>query len=484
MRIRSKTNIATKELGLSEKDMNRYSIIKAVGSLYDPIGVDAKFERDLSQQICKRDNRATHGIIIPQEILEQRYASYLPRSSHILTDQAVHGLPAPNNMRQARVKRGMMASVNSQGGYLVDDQLRSLLEVLVENTLLLQNVPILNVMGSPVNIPGLTTRPTVQSTHEAPIVFGAIAFDDATTQTAVDALSAAAFALITISSSKYLAFAEPSTDTENKLRSLQVNDVLKIGTQTYTVQARYDETKDRIQVQDAAVSTGLTDGTSYAIEVPNEVAESDLTFSNIAFQQKFLKVQLSFSRTAALMSSTDLEMMARNDMALGIGKAMDTAMIFGTGSNNQPLGIKNTTGINSVSWDASDVYGTVLECMKLVGEANIPMNNIKWLASWFFPVQMKRNKMLPGNSRKPIMGKDGKIEMIDVEVTSQIQGTNANKAEGYYGNYSECVATLWQDLEIEPDPYTLLHQGLIRLIATVIMDFNVLRPKAFARLGA
>ena len=384
MRIRSKTNIGTKELGLSEKEMNRYSIVKAVGSLYDPIGVDAAFERDLSKQICKRDNRATHGIIIPQEILEQRYASYTPRSGHILTDQAVRGLPAPNNMREAKVKRGMMASVDSRGGYLVDEELRNLLEILVENTLALQNVPVLNVEGSPVNIPGMASRPNVQSTTE----------------------------------------------------------------------------------------TG-------------PVTESALTFSNIAFNQKFLKVQLHFSRTSVLLSSTDIEMLARNDIALSISKGMDTALLFGTGdANNQPLGVKNTTGIHEVPWNDSDVYDTVLECMKRVGEANIPMNNIKWLASWFFPVQMKTHKKLPGNNRKPIMGPDGKVEGIDVEVTSQIQGTNSQRAEGFYGNWSESVITLWQDLEIEPDPYTLLHQGIIRLVATVIMDFKVLRPKAFARLGA
>ena len=56
--------------------------------------------------------------------------------------------------------------------------------------------------------------------------------------------------------------------------------------------------------------------------------------------------------------------------------------------------------------------------------------------------------------------------------------------EGYLGNWMESAITLWQDLEIQIDPYTLLHQGIDRIVGTLTMDFNVLRPKAFCRLGA
>ena len=384
MKKRRKWKIGTEELGLTEKELNRYSVMNAVRSLFDPIGMASEvgFEREISDTICKRDNRETKGILIPQEVLEQRRYSYMPRSGHILTGQVIRGEKPPNNRREALVKRGLMYGTNSAGGYLVDEELRSLIEVLVENTLALQNIPVWNVEGAPINIPVATNRPNIQSVAE----------------------------------------------------------------------------------------TG-------------PVTETPLTFNQISFNPKFLRTRVDVSRTLQLLSSTDVEMFIRNDIAIGVAKAMDTALIFGTGTNQQPLGIKNTTGINTVTWDASNLYDTVLECQKLIGVRNIPMTNLKWLASWYFPNPMKTTKRLGAQSRRPIMGKDGKLNGLDVEITSQIPGITANLAEGYLGNWMEAAICLWQDLEIEVDQYTRLHEGLDRVIATLAMDMQALRPKAFSRLG-
>ena len=481
---RKRWKIATKELGLSEQELNNYSVLNAVRSLYDPTGHKAAFERDVSNQICKRDNRETKGIIIPQEILDQGYASYMPRSGHILTDQVVWGERPLGNRRDAMVKRGMIAGAKAQGGYLVDEELRTLIEVLVENTLALQNVPVLNVEGSPINIPGQASRANIQLTREAPVKFSSIRFSAETTQAGVDALTNAAFALITDTGKKYLAFKSPSATNLDRLKMLHSEDTIGVGEVSFTVQGAYDESDNRIEVNSDAVSTGFTAGSSYALVSPNNVTESTLTFSNISFEPKFLRVQVHLSRTLALLASTDVEMFTRNDIAIGISKAMDTALIYGTGASNQPLGIRNTTGVHTVAWNASDVYQTVVRARRLIAERNIPTNNIKWITSWYLPTEMMINKRLGSQTRRPIMGNDKMLVGAPVEVTSQIPAAgSAQLVEGYLGNWMESALTLWQDLEIEVDPYTLLHQGINRLVACLTMDFKPLRPTAFVRLG-
>lgn len=480
---KEKWKIATKELGLGEKELNRYSVLNAAKSLYDPSGTPAKFERDLSEQICKRDNKESKGIIIPQEILDHRYASYLPKSGHILTDQLIRGNPPPNNQRRAQ-QRSMVWSTNTAGGYLVDEELRSLIEVLVENTLALQNVPVINVEGAPINIPGQSNRVAPHWRREDPISFGEMQFDDATTQAAVNALTGTTtlVALITVSSVKYWAFHALSDSDKLKLARLEVGDAFSVGDNKYTIGAVYDSTNERIQVEAAAVSTGLTDGDSYAVDSDNAVSETALTFTNIQFEPKYLKVLVNLSRTLRLLSSTDTEMFTRNDIAIGFSKAMDTSLIYGTGANNQPTGIKNTTGINSLTWDATMAYKQVINARRLIAETNIPSNNLKWIASWFFPQELKTQKRFPQQGR-PVMDENGMVAGAPTEVTSQVTGTSSVLMEGYLGNWSESVITLWQDLEIEIDPYTRLHQGIDRIIANCVMDFNVLRPKAFCRLG-
>lgn len=484
MKQNRQVKIGTKKLDLSEKDINRYSITRAIGTLYDPQGVKAGYERDLSDQICKRDNRETRGVVIPQEILDHNTFSYMPKPRHILTDQVVHGLPPTNNRRDAMVKRGMLAGVKPSGGYLVDEELRSLIEILVENTLALQNIPAFNVEGSPVNIPGQTTRVTPRFTRESPFHFESIEFSNATTQAAVTALTSPSFALITISGNKYVAFKSPSTETVEYLNQLRVGDQLTADTHNWEIAAEYDASNNRIQVNSSAVTTGMNNGDNYRLFSTNEIQESTLTFSNIAFKQRFLKARVHVSRTAILLASTDMEMFIRMDITNGISKAMDSGLFFGRGdAQNEPLGVNNTTGINKITYNESQLYSQIVRARRLIEERNISTANLKWLASWYFPTPCKTNKKYGTHSRTPIMDRDGMIDGVPVEVSSQIKGTSGELVEGFLGNWMESAITIWQDLELEVDPYTLLHQGINRVVAVCMMDFNILRSKAFCRLG-
>ena len=485
-KMKERWKIATQELGLTDAQIANYSVLRAVQTLYDPVGVKAPFERDLSDQICKRDNRETRGILIPHEILDHRYCSHLPKGGHILTDQVVRGLPPLSNQTTARQKRSMVWGTQTSGGYLVDEELRTLIEVLVEKTLALQNCPVLNVEGAPVNIPGQTTRVNMQFLREDTITFAEMEFNAATTQTAVNALTGdPKFAVITVSSAKYLALHAPTDDTKRKMERIEVGNKFTVGGQTYTVAAEWDATNERIQINSSAVTTGLTNGTDYEIVSPNAVEETALTFNNIQFQPRFLKVMVHLSRTLRLLATgTDIEMLTRNDIAIGIAKSMDTAVIYGDGAaNGAPRGIKNTTGINSITYNANEAYKQVVEAFAMIGVQNIPTNNLKWLASWYWPTEMKLQKRLGEQTRRPIMGADGKVVGADTEVSSQITGTSAVLPEAYLGNWMESAITLWQDLELEVDPYTLLHQGIDRIVANLTMDFNTLRPKAFTRVG-
>ena len=475
-----KFDLRTKELGLTEKELGQYSVMRAVTSLQNPSGEKAHFERDLSDQICKRDNRDSRGIIIPQEVLDHPYASYVPRSGHIMTDQVVRGERPPNNRREAMVHRGMVSGVNASGGYLVDTELRSLIEVLVENTLALQNCPVLNAEGSPVNIPAQVSRVNIQTTREAPIKLAATTFSAAANQSSVDGLANPAFALITDASKKYLAFKSPNASQVEKLRLLVAGDTIGVGEISFTIQGVYDESNHRIEVNSDAVSTGLNAGNRYALEAPNDVENSDIQFGQVPFEPKFLRARVHLSRTLNLLSSTDMEMFTRNDLAIGVAKAMDTAVLYGTGTTNQPRGVLNTPGINRITWDQNNAYLQVIQARRAIAQRNIPTANLKWIMSWYFPNEFKTIKRLGAQTRRPIMGEDGMVAGAPVEVTSQI----TNQAEAILGNWSESAIALWQDLEIEVDTSSLLHQGMNRLVAFLTMDFNLLRPGAFVRLGA
>ena len=101
-------------------------------------------------------------------------------------------------------------------------------------------------------------------------------------------------------------------------------------------------------------------------------------------------------------------MFTRNDIAIGMSKAMDTSLIYGTGANSQPLGVSNTTGINSLTWNATTAYAQVVNARRLIAERNITTNNLKWLTSWYFPTEMMINKRLGAQTRRKIITDDGR----------------------------------------------------------------------------
>ena len=98
-------------------------------------------------------------------------------------------------------------------------------------------------------------------------------FSSVTTQATLTALTSAHWAVITVSSVKYLGFKSPSTADEKVLAGLQIGNKVEIyavnGTTlllTFTVGATYDDTNDRIQINASAVGTSLTDGTNYDVK--------------------------------------------------------------------------------------------------------------------------------------------------------------------------------------------------------------------------
>ena len=137
----------TKRLNLSKRDCVRYSFSRAVALVASPqnpqVEKDCGFEKDLSDQLIQMRNIETKGVIVPQEVLMHRYENPigLPKAGHILTRAALN------------------RTTNNQGGYLVEEELGSLIEALFANTLALQNIPTFDAVGSPVKIPGLATVP-------------------------------------------------------------------------------------------------------------------------------------------------------------------------------------------------------------------------------------------------------------------------------------------------------------------------------------
>ena len=219
-------------------------------------------------------------------------------------------------------------------------------------------------------------------------------FSNAATQTAVNSLSGAKWAIITVNSVKYLAFKGITTADETILEGLAAGRQIIVEKSdnsvaaTFTIDGAYNTTNDRIALTSDASNSGLTNGTDYTLKtntVAAVTAESNPTYDRVSFSAKHLKCLVPVTRTLLIQSNENVDDLIRGDIAIGMAKGIDTAIFYGTGSgNNQPQGIKGTSDIVSVAWDAANIYDKVLETWAQIGVANIPSRNLKWIGSWRF----------------------------------------------------------------------------------------------------
>ena len=80
--------------------------------------------------------------------------------------------------------------------------------------------------------------------------------------------------------------------------------------------------------------------TGYWVGEGSAPSESQQAFDQVNMTPKTVAAYVDYSRRLLLQSSIDIETMIRGDLAKVIATKLDHTAIYGTGSSNQPLGIK------------------------------------------------------------------------------------------------------------------------------------------------
>ena len=108
----------------------------------------------------------------------------------------------------------------------------------------------------------------------------------------------------------------------------------------------------------ATVLTGLvgnidiparnSSSTTYWVGEEVAVTESTGSFRSIAMQPRTIGAYSKYSHLMDLQATPEIEELIKSDLVAKISEGIDLAALGGTGTNSQPLGILNTTGISSV----------------------------------------------------------------------------------------------------------------------------------------
>ena len=219
------------------------------------------------------------------------------------------------------------------------------------------------------------------------------------------------------------------------------------------------------------------------------------SFGEVNMRAKKLKAITAVSNTLLNESGVNLEGWISEDLMRKTRIALDQAMLYGTGSQYQPLGLANTTGIQTTgSTSTALALTTPNDMVALLQQANVNLENVHWLLnpigeSWL------RNKAFTSGpfAWSDEMARNKTLRGFDFVSSSTVSYTDTTPdyADFWIGDFAEMMFGVSRDLTIEMSREGSFTDGgtvvnafdqdltLIRLITEC--DFACRQPKAFVK---
>lgn len=204
----------------------------------------------------------------------------------------------------------------------------------------------------------------------------------------------------------------------------------------------------------------------------DSITEAQPTLGQVALTPKYAGVLQYCSRQ--LLQQSAAESVIESQIAVDIGRTVDTAVFAGTGNSGQPLGIVNTTGIHAQSGSGL-AHAGLLNMLEQVTLAGARYTKLVWFAHPGVAEILGGRERASGNGG--FLLDDGKILGRPCIVTSTVPS----------GSLVLCDPSLiliavfdGEGIGVERDDYSAFASGLIGFRLLLAVDVAVMVPGAFS----
>jgi len=221
-------------------------------------------------------------------------------------------------------------------------------------------------------------------------------------------------------------------------------------------------------------------------------SQSDAAFDQVTMSPQEVGTFTEYSRKLLVQSSIDIEAFVRLDLAIGLGLAIDSAGLNGSGASGQPEGIRNVTGIGAVvggTNGAAPTWDDVVNLETEVAKDNAGVGNLLYLVNAVTRGKFKRTFIDAGSgeriwdSRAGNTPVNGYQAMVSNMVPSNLtKGTGSNLSSIVFGNFSDLLIGLWSGVDLIVNPYTGDTTRTTRVTAFQDADVAVRHPESFATM--
>lgn len=235
----------------------------------------------------------------------------------------------------------------------------------------------------------------------------------------------------------------------------------------------------------ATVLTGLTGNvaiprqsgaaTAYWVAESGSPTESQQTVDQVSLVPRTVAAYTDFSRRLMIQSSIDVENMVRSDLASVIALKIDAAGLYGTGSNSEPLGLKNTTGIGTEDFAAAaPTFTEVVALESDVATANALLGTPVYLMNAAMRGNLKTTKKDAGSGI--FIMENGEVNGYRGVLSNQVASGDL-----WFGNFADLIIGYFSGLDLMVDPYTHSTSGTVRVVAMQDCDIAIRHPESFSR---
>lgn len=248
-------------------------------------------------------------------------------------------------------------------------------------------------------------------------------------------------------------------------------------------------------VGDVAIPKHTGGATAYWVAESGAPTESQQTFGQLGLTPKTCGAFTDISRKLILQSSIDVEAFVRNDLATVLALAIDLAAITGTGANNQPRGILNTTGIGDVAINTNGgapTYSHIVSLWKEIAVDNAAIGNLAFLTNSIMIAKLLNTPKVSGYPAfviESLPDAEGFTTMLGLKtgMSNQVpknltKGTSNDCSAIICGNWADLIIAEWGALDVLVDPYTGGAAGTVRVRVLQDVDIALRNAESFAAI--
>lgn len=206
--------------------------------------------------------------------------------------------------------------------------------------------------------------------------------------------------------------------------------------------------------------------------------ESTPTIAQLSLSPNRVAAYSEISKQLLAQASYDVEGIIRDDLNKQLSLAIDKAAIQGSGSSNEPTGITNTSGINTVTMaGAAPAYADVVDIEAAVETDNALAGSLAYIMTPADKATLRKTSVDSGSGRFIMEGSD--LNGYRAEATTQSPTTTL-----IFGNFSDLIVAEWgSGVDLVVDPYSLALTGLLRVHVSRFADVGVRHAVSFCSMA-